>query len=77
MKSRLALTGWLCDEKLDELFKLQATQVDFTARQKTFYEITKYIFDQAYWIRYLAGSGSVGYQRAPDQCQDLWRNPVL
>jgi peptide/nickel transport system substrate-binding protein len=40
----------LCDEKLDGLFKLQATQVDFAERQKTFYEITKYIFDQAYWI---------------------------
>jgi peptide/nickel transport system substrate-binding protein len=41
---------YLCDEKLDGLFKLQSGQVDFTARQKTFFEITKYIFDQAYWI---------------------------
>ena len=45
-------TNWmyLCDEHLDQLFKLQSTQVDFAARQKTFFEITKYIFDQAYWI---------------------------
>jgi peptide/nickel transport system substrate-binding protein len=41
---------YLCDEKLDSLFKKQATQVDPAERQKTFYEITKYIFDQAYWI---------------------------
>jgi len=39
-----------CDEKLDALFTLQATQVDFAARQKSFYEITKYIYDQAYWV---------------------------
>jgi len=32
------------------LFQLQATQVDFTERQQTFYDITKLIFDQAYWI---------------------------
>jgi peptide/nickel transport system substrate-binding protein len=40
----------LCDEILDGLFTKQATQVDFAERQKTFYEITKYIFDQALWI---------------------------
>jgi len=45
-------TNWsgLCDEELDRLFQLQATQVDFTERQQTFYDITKLIFDQAYWI---------------------------
>lgn len=42
--------SYLCDQKLDDLFTLQITQVDFASRQKTFYEITKYIFDQAYWI---------------------------
>ncbi|MFZ2098298.1 MAG: peptide ABC transporter substrate-binding protein [Anaerolineales bacterium] len=40
----------LCDEKLDGLFQLQQTQVDFAERQQTFYEITRYIYDQAYWI---------------------------
>jgi len=45
-------TNWayLCDQKLNDLFLLQSTQVDFAARQKTFFEITKYIFDQAYWV---------------------------
>jgi len=43
-------TAGLCDDKLEALFKLQETQVDFAARQQTFYEITRYIFDQAYWI---------------------------
>lgn len=42
--------SFLCDNTLDSLFKLQATQVDFATRQKTFYQITKYIFDQALWI---------------------------
>lgn len=42
--------SYLCDQKLNDLFTLQITQVDFTARQQTFHEITKYIFDQAYWI---------------------------
>jgi len=40
----------LCDDKLEALFKKQESQVDFSARQQTFYEITRYIFDQAYWI---------------------------
>jgi peptide/nickel transport system substrate-binding protein len=40
----------LCDEKLNGLFELQATQVDFAARQQTFYEITRYIYDNAFWI---------------------------
>ncbi len=26
------------------------SQVDFAERQQTFYEITRYIFDNAYWI---------------------------
>lgn len=39
-----------CDEKLDGLFQLQATQVDLAARTKTFQEITKYIFDNVYWL---------------------------
>jgi peptide/nickel transport system substrate-binding protein len=43
-------TSGLCDEKLDGLFQLQATQVDFAERQQTLYEITKYIYDNAYWI---------------------------
>jgi len=40
----------LCDEKLDGLFKLQATQVDFAERQKTMHQITRYIFEQVYWL---------------------------
>jgi peptide/nickel transport system substrate-binding protein len=45
-------TNWsaVCDEDLDALFREQATQVDFAERQKTFYEITKMIFDKAYFI---------------------------
>jgi peptide/nickel transport system substrate-binding protein len=40
----------LCDETLDALFLLQRTQVDFAERQQTFYEITRYIYDNAFWI---------------------------
>ena len=40
----------LCDDKLEALFVKQESQVDFTARQQTFYEITKYIVDQAYYM---------------------------
>jgi peptide/nickel transport system substrate-binding protein len=40
----------LCDEKLDALFLKQRSQVDFTERQQTFYEITRYIYDNAFWI---------------------------
>jgi len=40
----------ICDPELDALFQLQATQVDFAARQQTFYKITKYIYDQVYWF---------------------------
>ncbi len=40
----------LCDPTLDDLFQKQQTQVDFAERQQTFYQITKYIFDNAMWI---------------------------
>ena len=40
----------LCDQELDALFQKQATQADFTQRQQTMYQITKRIFDQAFWI---------------------------
>jgi peptide/nickel transport system substrate-binding protein len=45
-------TNWmyLCDEELDRLFRLQATQVDFDERQQTFYQITRRIFEEAYWV---------------------------
>ena len=45
-------TNWsaICDKDLDKLFQDQTTQVDFATRQKTFYAITKLIFDKAYWI---------------------------
>lgn len=45
-------TNWsaICDEALDALFQKQATQVDFAARQATFHQITKYLFDNAYWV---------------------------
>jgi peptide/nickel transport system substrate-binding protein len=40
----------LCDERLDELFQLQSTQVDFKERQKTFYEISQLMYDEVYWL---------------------------
>ncbi|OGO33139.1 MAG: hypothetical protein A2Z16_11420 [Chloroflexi bacterium RBG_16_54_18] len=40
----------VCDDTLEELFTLQETQVDFAERQQTFYQITKYIFDNVYWL---------------------------
>jgi peptide/nickel transport system substrate-binding protein len=40
----------LCDEELEALFALQETQVDFAERQQTFYQITKYIFENALWV---------------------------
>jgi peptide/nickel transport system substrate-binding protein len=40
----------LCDEKLDGLWKLSQTQVDYASRQQTLYQITRYIYDNAFWI---------------------------
>jgi peptide/nickel transport system substrate-binding protein len=40
----------ICDEELDELFRLQATQIDFSERQETFHRITRIMFDQVYWL---------------------------
>ncbi len=39
-----------CDEELDALFQLQATQVDFAERQQTFYKISKLIFEKVYLL---------------------------
>ncbi len=45
-------TNWqaVCDETLDGLFQKQRTQVDPAEREKTFHEITKYIFENVYWL---------------------------
>lgn len=40
----------LCDEELDALFQLQSTQVDFDERQQTFYQISKHMYDNVYWL---------------------------
>jgi peptide/nickel transport system substrate-binding protein len=39
----------LCDEQLDGLFQLQSTQTNFTERQATFFEISKYMHDNVIW----------------------------
>jgi peptide/nickel transport system substrate-binding protein len=43
-------TSQICDETLDGLFAKQRSQVDLAAREETFHQITKYIFDQVYWL---------------------------
>jgi ABC-type transport system substrate-binding protein len=43
-------TTGLCDQNLEDMFVKQETQVDFAERQQTFYQITRYIYDNAYWI---------------------------
>jgi len=40
----------LCDPELDELFALEITQVDFAERQQTFYQISRHIFENVYWL---------------------------
>lgn len=40
----------ICDPELDGMFQLQRTQVDRAARQATWYKITKYIYDNVYWL---------------------------
>lgn len=42
--------AYLCDEKLDGLFQLQATQVDPEERINTFHEISRYVFDNVLWL---------------------------
>jgi peptide/nickel transport system substrate-binding protein len=40
----------LCDEELDALFQLQATQTSVEEREQTFHEITRHMFDNVYWL---------------------------
>jgi peptide/nickel transport system substrate-binding protein len=40
----------LCDDELDQLFRLQATQIDFDERQQTFWRISEIIFENVYWL---------------------------
>lgn len=40
----------VCDEELDGLFQLQATQVDPAERQQTFRKITRLIYEKVYWL---------------------------
>ncbi len=41
---------FICDEELDALFQLQATQVDTDERIATFHQISKILYDQVYWL---------------------------
>jgi peptide/nickel transport system substrate-binding protein len=45
-------TNWqaVCDSELDALFEKELTQVDATQRQQTFYQITRMIFEQVYFL---------------------------
>jgi peptide/nickel transport system substrate-binding protein len=43
-------TSGICDEELEALFVKQETQVDFAERQQTFYQISKYIYENVYWL---------------------------
>ncbi|MFO7540264.1 MAG: peptide ABC transporter substrate-binding protein [Chloroflexota bacterium] len=40
----------ICDEELDELFRLQATQIDFEERQQTFWRISEIMHENVYWL---------------------------
>jgi peptide/nickel transport system substrate-binding protein len=40
----------VCDQALEDLFRQEVSQVDFAARQQTFYQISRYIFENVYWI---------------------------
>ena len=40
----------ICDEELDALFRLQATQIDFDERQQTLHEIGRIMYENIYWL---------------------------
>jgi peptide/nickel transport system substrate-binding protein len=40
----------VCDTDLENLFLKQVSQVDFAARQQTFFEISQMIFEKVYWL---------------------------
>jgi peptide/nickel transport system substrate-binding protein len=42
--------SYLCDPDLDQLFKQQATQIDFEQRQQTVRDISKMIYDKVYFV---------------------------
>jgi len=42
--------SWLCNEEMDRLLQLQATQIDFQQRQTTLHQISKLIHDQVYFL---------------------------
>jgi peptide/nickel transport system substrate-binding protein len=39
-----------CDQELEQLFQLQSTQMDFKARQETFWKISKLIYERVYFL---------------------------
>jgi peptide/nickel transport system substrate-binding protein len=40
----------ICDSEVDQLFKLQSTQIDSAARQQTFHQISKLIYERVYFL---------------------------
>lgn len=40
----------ICDEELDQLFRLQASQIDFEERQQTFWRIGEIMHENVYWL---------------------------
>jgi peptide/nickel transport system substrate-binding protein len=43
------ITG-LCDQELNDWLLLQATQIDLAERQATFFQISRRIFENVYWL---------------------------
>jgi peptide/nickel transport system substrate-binding protein len=40
----------ICNEELDQLFRLQSTQIDFEERQQTFWRIGEIMYENVYWL---------------------------
>jgi peptide/nickel transport system substrate-binding protein len=40
----------ICDEELDGMFQEQATMLNYDERVALFHEITRYMYDQVYWL---------------------------
>jgi peptide/nickel transport system substrate-binding protein len=40
----------ICDPELDELFRLQSSQIDFEERQQTFWRISEIMYENVYWL---------------------------
>jgi peptide/nickel transport system substrate-binding protein len=62
----------ICDPELDELFRLQSTQIDFEERQQTLWRIGEIMYENVYWLGVWQDLDTWAVSARLTKCQYFW-----